>query len=75
MNSFLILPEILSTTDLIAVVPSRLTQNLQGFKVFEPPLDIPHFTKTLVWHERNHRDAAQQWLRLLLIQTAKGSLC
>lgn len=75
VNSFLILPAILSTTDLIAVVPSRLTQNLQGFKVFEPPLDIPHFTKTLAWHERNHRDAAQQWLRLLLIQTAKGSLC
>lgn len=68
VNNFMILPEILAVTDLIAVVPSRLVKNLKDFKIFEPPIKIPEFTKIVAWHDRNHRDIAQQWLRDLLIK-------
>jgi DNA-binding transcriptional LysR family regulator len=69
VNSFLVLPDILLTSDLIAVVPSRLTQGVQGLAIVEPPLDIPGFTKTLVWHERTHRAPGHTWVRELLCET------
>lgn len=68
--SFLVLPEILRVSNLISVVPRRLAMNLPGLKVLQPPLDIKGFTKTVVWHDRSHRDAGQRWLRELLFAIA-----
>ena len=67
--SFLVLPEILRVSDLISVVPKRLTQDLPGLTVLPPPLDIQGFSKIVVWHERTHRDAGHRWLRELLFST------
>ncbi|MGK3114784.1 LysR family transcriptional regulator [Candidatus Pantoea formicae] len=67
--SFLVLPEILRVSDLISVVPKRLTQDLPGLTVLPPPLDIQGFSKIVVWHERTHRDAGHRWLRDLLFST------
>jgi len=64
--SFLVLPEILRSSDLAAVVPARLAAGVDGLAVFEPPLAIPGFTKVVAWHERTHRSAAHQWARELL---------
>ncbi|WP_035514357.1 LysR family transcriptional regulator [Paraburkholderia nodosa] len=72
VNSFLVLPDILLTSDLIAVVPSRLVKDAQGLAVVEPPLAIPGFTKTLAWHERTHRSPGHQWARALLFETCEG---
>ncbi|RAR56684.1 LysR family transcriptional regulator [Paraburkholderia unamae] len=72
VNSFLVLPDILLTSDLIAVVPSRLAQGVQGLAVVEPPLEVPGFTKTLAWHERTHRTPGQRWVRALLFGTCEG---
>ncbi|MBS0883356.1 LysR family transcriptional regulator [Pantoea sp. JGM49] len=68
--SFLVLPEILRVSDLISVVPRRLTHDLSGLKVLPPPLAIKGFNKIVVWHERTHRDAGHRWLRELLFSTA-----
>ncbi|HAU5563689.1 transcriptional regulator [Pantoea sp. BL1] len=68
--SFLVLPEILRVSDLISVVPKRLTHDLPGLSVLPPPLDIKGFSKIVVWHERTHRDAGHRWLRDLLFSTA-----
>lgn len=68
--SFLVLPEILRVSDLISVVPRRLTQDLPGLSVLPPPLKIEGFSKIVVWHERTHRDAAHRWLRELLFSKA-----
>ena len=68
--SFLVLPEILRVSDLISVVPRRLALSTQGLVMLPPPLEIQGFTKTLVWHERTHRDPGHQWLRELLFSTA-----
>ncbi len=68
--SFLVLPEILRVSDLISVVPRRLTHNLPGLSVLPPPLAIQGFNKIVVWHERTHRDAGHRWLRELLFSIA-----
>lgn len=72
VNSFLVLPPVLQTTDLIAVVPERLVRDAAGLEVLPPPLPIPGFTKVAAWHERSHLSAAHQWLRQLLAQACSG---
>ncbi|WP_074013844.1 LysR family transcriptional regulator [Candidatus Sodalis sp. SoCistrobi] len=63
VNSFLVLPDILRSNDLIAIVPRRLARHAEGLVTLAPPLAIPGFSKTAVWHERTHRDPAQRWVR------------
>lgn len=69
VTSFLVLPEILGGSDLIAVVPRRLALGRQDLVMVEPPLQIPGFRKTVAWHGRTHRDPGQRWLRALLVDT------
>ena len=68
VGSFLMLPELLRRTDLIAVAPERLVGNEAGLVTAEPPLAVPGFTKLAVWHERRHRDAGQRWARERLFE-------
>lgn len=69
VKSFLVLPEVLRASDLLAVVPRRLVAGMEGLALFEPPIEIPGFTKVAAWHERTHRDPAHRWLRELLFET------
>jgi DNA-binding transcriptional LysR family regulator len=68
VKSFLILPDILRASDMVAILPSRLVAGMAGLVVSEPPLDVPGFTNTAVWHARTHNDAAHRWLRELLVK-------
>lgn len=70
--SFLILPELLLHSDLIAVVPRRLVAGQPGLRLLPAPLPLPGFTKVAAWHERNHHAPAQQWARQLLAQVSSG---
>ncbi|KAF1067273.1 MAG: HTH-type transcriptional regulator SyrM 1 [Pseudomonas citronellolis] len=63
VTSFLILLEVVRSSDLLAVVPARLLRDAPGLCALEPPLEIPGFTKVLAWHERTHHDPAHAWLR------------
>lgn len=72
VTSFLVLPEILRNSDLIAVVPRRLALHAEGLVMREPPVEIPGFSKTVAWHERTHHDAGQSWVRALLIDLVTG---
>lgn len=74
VSTFMVLPEILRVSDLLAVVPARLARHLPGLKAMEPPLAIPGFIKNLAWHERTHRDEGQRWLRALLRETAEKQI-
>lgn len=71
VTSFLVLPEILMVSDLIAVVPRRLASCHAGLIMLDPPVEIRGFSKTVAWHERTHRDPGQRWIRSLLIETCK----
>jgi DNA-binding transcriptional LysR family regulator len=69
---FLILPEILATDDLIAVVPERVVcGRMSGLHTFAPPVAIPEFSVVALWHQRLHRDPAHRWLRGLIAATAR----
>ncbi|ACO79730.1 Regulatory protein, LysR-family [Azotobacter vinelandii CA] len=60
---FLFLSAVLASTDLVAMVPSRLVSGNAALQVVEPPLEVPGFEMLMLWSERVHRDAAHQWLR------------
>lgn len=72
VSSFLVLPDILAISEMIAVVPARLAYTDPRMHVVSPPLPITGFTKSMAWHERTHRDAAHQWLRNLMHETSQS---
>jgi len=41
--------------------------------VLAPPLPVPGFAIHMAWHDRNHRDAAQRWVRDKLVAFARES--
>lgn len=72
ITSFLILPEILLASDLIAVVPERLVMHQKGLRLMAPPLAIEGFSKTLAWHERTDRNPGQRWVRSVLMDSCRA---
>jgi len=67
--SFLFVPEIIARSDLIAFVPSRLVQNRAGrLAVFEPPIKVPGFAISLLWHDRTHDHPAHAWVRGKIVE-------
>ena len=63
VQNSIVLPELLAQGDLLVVVPERLIANFPNLKRFEPLLKIQGFTKTLIWHERTHKDPAYRRVR------------
>jgi DNA-binding transcriptional LysR family regulator len=71
--SFLLIPEILQTDDLVAVVPSRLLrEHSKQLVVLKPPIEISGFDVIAVWHPRVDKDMGHRWLRSRLVETAKS---
>jgi DNA-binding transcriptional LysR family regulator len=69
---FLLVPEIVARSDMISALPERLARGYaKQLRIFAPPLDIEGFTVGEIWHERNQRDPAQQWLRDVLLELAQ----
>lgn len=60
---FLFMKNVLETTDLVAMLPSRLVRNTETLQIIEPPVLVPGYDMVMLWHERSHRDLAHQWLR------------
>jgi DNA-binding transcriptional LysR family regulator len=66
---FLLVPEILSQSDMMAVLPERLARaHADRLHIMEVPFELPPFTIAEVWHERTHRDPARTWLRQALAE-------
>lgn len=61
---FLASLEVLASTDLVGLLPSRVAAMGQGRLVLaEPPVPLPGFSIGQLWHERVHRDPAHRWFR------------
>lgn len=67
--SFVMLLDLIRTTDIVALVPERLIGETDGLCLKSPPVAVPGFTKLLTWHARTHEDAGHRWLRQLLVET------
>ena len=66
---------LLADSDLIAIIPTRLAYEFRRFsdvRILAPPLRLPKIPVSLYWHERFHRDQANQWLRKTYISTLKN---
>ncbi|NNG25481.1 LysR family transcriptional regulator [Telluria aromaticivorans] len=61
--NFLFMMSVLASTDLVAMLPSRLVRSTKMLQIIEPPVDVPEYEMVMLWHERSHRDPAHQWLR------------
>ena len=63
-SGFLIVPEVVSRSDMIALIPRRIADGWSDrVQVVEPPLTIPGFTIASFWHDRTTNHPAQRWLR------------
>lgn len=60
---FLFVLSVLASTDLVAMLPSRLVREAAGLRAVEAPIEIPGYEMSMLWHERVHRDPAHRWLR------------
>jgi DNA-binding transcriptional LysR family regulator len=68
---------LVTSTDLIATVPSRLAESMKhlaGVKVFPPPIPLPKIKVSLYWHERFHRDPGNVWLRCVYLRLFKNAI-
>jgi DNA-binding transcriptional LysR family regulator len=66
VQNFLVLPNIVATTDLLAIVPHSVGSQLSRYndiKLLPVPIPIPPFVIKQCWHERFHDDAGNRWLR------------
>ena len=61
------LPELVTTSDLLAIVPAMYAASLSNVQTWKLPF-APHYDVRMVWHASTARDPAQQWLRALLQQ-------
>jgi DNA-binding transcriptional LysR family regulator len=68
---FMVVPMILERTDLIVTVPSqvaRLFEKMGRFKSLRPPVKMAPADVRVHWHERYDADAANRWLRALVVE-------
>ena len=72
---FMVVPTIVKSTDLIATIPHYVIASAVpgGVRVLPLPFDAPRFEVKQIWHSRNHRDAANIWLRRLIIELFQKS--
>lgn len=60
---FLFLISAVANTDLVAMAPYRLVRGNPALRIIEPPIEVPGYEMSMLWHERVHRDPAHRWLR------------
>ncbi len=66
--SFLFVPEIVSQSDFVAMVPERLVRDrADKLKLIDCPFPVEGFAVGMVWHERSHGHSGQRWIREAII--------
>ncbi|ARV62901.1 hypothetical protein BZZ01_07535 [Nostocales cyanobacterium HT-58-2] len=71
VNQFAIAPRIVANSDFIAILPTRIVEMsglVEQLHLAPLPIEIAPSILKMMWHERNHRHPAQEWLRSRLIE-------
>lgn len=74
MPHYLSIPQVVSSTDLLMTIPSRLARSLARqvpLGISKLPVRIPGFAISLLWHPRTESDSAQAWVRERLVAAAR----
>ncbi len=67
------LPELMTGTDLIAVLPSALKKSImRDFSMAPSPVAVGRLTFYQIWHQRDDDRALHQWMRKLLREIARN---
>lgn len=73
-QSFLTISHVVATSDMIATVPERATDDLDprlALRRMKPPVALPPLRGALYWHERSNADPRHRWFRRLLLGVAR----
>lgn len=65
-HSFLVGALLIEQSNFILTIPSRVAETIghrHNLRTLQPPIELPTFNAKLYWHERFHREPANQWLR------------
>jgi DNA-binding transcriptional LysR family regulator len=71
---FTAVPYIISATDMVVTVPSKLAERACGpfgLSFIQPPLRLPALHTNIYWHRRYNQDTGNQWLRGLIAECFK----
>ncbi len=63
-------PYIISSTDLVVIVPEKLATSAAApfrLALMKPPIKLPTLQTNIFWHRRFAQDEGNQWLRALLV--------
>jgi LysR family transcriptional regulator, nod-box dependent transcriptional activator len=69
--TFSVIPSLVSGTQAIGVLPSRLLETLPAkakLRKLETDFEMPSFTEQLLWHARFARDPGFGWLRAVMLE-------
>ncbi|SEO46265.1 DNA-binding transcriptional regulator, LysR family [Aquisalimonas asiatica] len=72
--SFLAAVEIAAHSDLVMTLPASLARTAAGMGRFvevPPPLHLPEFTMSLLWHARHQTDPRHVWLREAIVAATR----
>lgn len=71
---FLVAPLVVARSDLVLTVAKRIARTFEEvlpLRVVEPPIELPGFSVTQFWHERQQQDPAHIWLRSLIMDLCR----
>jgi DNA-binding transcriptional LysR family regulator len=71
--NFLPAPWIIANTELLLSVPLRIAEQfvrLAPVKILPVPIDLPTYDLIMLWHPRQEKEPAHQWLRQELLKIA-----
>jgi len=69
VHNFLLGARLVEESDCIATVPSRVAAAMgdtHSMRSLKPPFEIPTFEVKQYWHERFHKEKANEWIRRTL---------
>jgi DNA-binding transcriptional LysR family regulator len=78
MRHYGALPELVTRTDLMAIVPQMFADSLASrgeIRVWELPGHGTHYNVRMMWHQSAAADLAQVWLRARVRQLFGGRSC
>ncbi|QMV14314.1 LysR family transcriptional regulator [Vibrio spartinae] len=64
--TFLIVPELVTQSNFVALVPKRMTLGRTDLTVVSSPVTSTGFSVGMVWHERTHGHSAHRWVREMI---------
>ncbi len=75
LSNFVAAPHLVAHSDYVLTLPAMaaaVAGRLADFETLKPPLDIPVFEETLVWHNRFNDDPAHRWMRQLIVEECRA---